>query len=216
MAENDFPKNISKPSQIDPSKPVQTGEEAPSKGDAKQPFSSYMNEGAQAPGSTGQPSPMDLAKGPAMPASQPTLESVTAQMKSASSSLGDVNNLLNTKDLKLKRSQAYLLRNKLTDANQNIRTAAQKTGVDVGPPPNLTGRQNPIARFIGLVTDSQKKMDESQQMINKMSKEGQSISPGVLLSVQVKINKASQQIEYASVLLSNAVSSIKSLFNVQI
>ncbi|MCB1118020.1 MAG: hypothetical protein KDK50_05530 [Chlamydiia bacterium] len=216
MAENNLPKDISSPSQIDPSKSVQTGEETPKKGTAKEPFSSYMNEGTQGPGTTGQPTPMDLAKGPALPTSQPTLESVNAQMKSASSSLGDVNNLLNTKGLKLKRSQTYLLRNKLTDANQNIRSAAQKTGVDVGPPPNLTGRQNPIARFIGLVTDSQKQMDESQQMINKMAKEGQSVSPGLLLSVQVKINKASQQIEYASVLLSNAVSSIKSLFNVQI
>ncbi len=216
MAENDIPKDLSTSSKIDPSKSIQPGEESPQKGTAKQPFSSYMKEGTQGAAQTGQPSPMDIAKGPPLPASQPTMESVHAQMQSASSSLGDVQSYLNTKDLKLKRSQNYLLRNKLSDANENIRSAAQKTGVDTGPKPKVTARQNPIARFLGLITDSQKQINDSQKMINKMAKEGQSISPGVLLSIQVKINKATQQIEYASVLLSNAVGAVKSMFNVQI
>lgn len=215
MAENDFPKDISKPERIDPTKSLQPGEEAPQKGGTQQPFSAYMKEGPSQT-AAGQPSPMDIAAGQVSPASQPTLDSVHAQMKSVSGSLGDVHDQLQTKNLKLKRSQNYLLRNKLTDANANLRTAHQKLGGNPGEMPKMSGKQNPLTRFVGLVSDSQTQMKNAQGLIQKMSEQGQEISPGMLLTVQVKINKASQQLEYCSVLLSNAVSALKSMFNVQI
>ncbi len=218
MAENDLPSDISKPERLDPTRGIgpNTGEneEAPEK-----PFSTYMKE--PGPGSNVEatkPSPFDVAGGSVAPTGQPTLESVNAQMKAASSTLGDLNEQLNTPKLKLKRSQNYLLRNKLGDANQNIRQSVEKLGVQPGKLAELKGRdkQNPVFRFINLVTDSQHQIKQAQTKIHQMTKDGQSVQPGKLLAVQVKLNKATQQLEYASVLLSNAVSSIKMMFNVQI
>ena len=214
MADNKLPDDITRPQKIDPTKSLQPGEEKPQEAPAK-PFSSYMGEKTEGPAST-QPSPMDIAKGQVSPTSQPTLESVHAQMTSASSTLGDINSQLQTPNLKLKRSQNYLLRNKLSDANQNIRTAATKVGVDVGKPPQTSGRQNPIMRYMNMVGDSQKQLAEAQNKVNEMSAKGDSVNPAELLTVQIKVNKATQELEYASVLLSNAVSSLKMMFNVQI
>lgn len=214
MVDNSLPDDLASPQKIDPTKSRQPGEEKPQQAPAK-PFSSYMGEKTEGPTSA-QPSPMDIAKGQVGPTSQPTMESVHAQMKSASSTLGDINTQLQTPNLKLKRSQNYLLRNKLSDANQNIRTAASKVGVDVGKPPQTSGHQNPIARYLNMVGDSQKQLSAAQNKVNELSQKGDSVNPAELLTVQIKVNKATQELEYASVLLSNAVSSLKMMFNVQI
>ncbi len=215
MAENDIPKDIAKPERIDPTKGISPGEEQEPDQTQTKPFDSYMQGGPEKT-QTSQPSPFDIAKGSVAPTGQPTLETVDAQMKTVSGTLGDINQHLNTKGLKLKRSQNYLLRNKLTDANQNIRTSVQKLGVDPGAPVQIAGRQNPIMRFIALVGDSQNQMQQAQKKVKELSAQGSSVNPAELLTVQIKINKAQQELEYSSVLLSNAVSSVKSLFNVQI
>ena len=215
MAENDIPKDIARPEKMDPTKGISPGEEQEPGQAQTKPFEPYMKGGPEQSQSS-QPSPFDIAKGPVSPTGQPTLETVNAQMKTASGTLGDINQHLNTKGLKLKRSQNYLLRNKLTDSNQNIRTAVQKLGVDPGAPVQVAGRQNPIMRFIALVGDSQKQMQDAQKKVKELSAQGSSVNPAELLTVQIKINKAQQELEYSSVLLSNAVSSLKMMFNVQI
>ncbi|MCB1109147.1 MAG: hypothetical protein KDK44_05770 [Chlamydiia bacterium] len=215
MAENDIPKDIAKPERLDPTKGIQAGEEQEPQQTPTKSFESYMKGGPEQTQNS-QPSPFDIAKGQVSPAAQPTLETINAQITTASSTLGDINQHLNTQGLKLKRSQQYLLRNKLTDSNQHLRTAAQKLGVDVGSAPQIAGRQNPIMRYINLVADSQNQMQEAQSKIKELSMNRSSVNPAELLTVQIKINKAQQELEYCSVLLSNAVSSIKSLFNVQI
>jgi hypothetical protein len=180
------------------------------------PFSSYM-EAPQGPSAQqgSNVSPMELSRPPLSPNAPPTVESVNNQMQAASSSLGDLQNKLNTPDLKLKPSQKYLLRNKLTEANDQIRGVAEKVGVDVGPPVNTLSRNNPLAKFLSLITDGERQLNAAQQSIQGLVKKG-NLSPGDLLLMQVKLNKAQQEIEYSTILLSKAVDDIKVIFNVQI
>jgi hypothetical protein len=217
MADNK-PTDISKPSNIDPLKSIQPGEQDQSKpaGD----FQSFMQEGqgSQAGKTAAQgPSPIELAGAEKQTSmTGPSHESISNQISSTSSVLGDLQNQLNNKNLNLRQSQKYLLRNKLASANQNIRTAATKAGVDTGPPPSQFSRQSPINKFLGMISDSQSQLSNAQTEINNLNMNGQSMNPGDLLLIQVKLSKAQQELEYSSVLLSTATSDIKTLFNIQL
>lgn len=185
-------------------------------------FQEYMNTPAQqtSQGTSEQTqgiSPYDLAKGPqAAQMPQPTMDSIQQQMDSTSTTLNQVQNQLNTKNLKLKQSQKYLLRNKLSEASTNIRTTASKVGIDPGPTPTMTSKQNPIRRYLAYVSDSQNQINQVQAKMKELSAQGGTLSPGDLLLMQVKMNKAQQALEYSSVLLGKAVDDVKMLFNVQI
>lgn len=211
------PEEISSATNIDPTKSIQPGEQEQSK--PSQSFDSFMKEGGpQGPtAKTEGPSPFDLAaQGKAAFTAGPTHESVLGQMNSTASVLGDLQSQMNNKNLNLRQSQKYLLRNKLTSANQNIRTAAQKTGADVGPPVSQFNRKNPVNKFLGLLADSQSQLSNAQTKIKELNSNGMSMNPGDLLLIQVKLAKAQQELEYSSVLLSTAVSDIKTLFNIQL
>ena len=140
-------------SNIESTKAIQPGQQQES--EPGESFKSYM-EGGQQPGqAAGGKSegitPFDLAGQGGMTASAaPSMDSLVGQMNSASSVLGDLQSQLHTKNLNLKQSQKYLLRNKLTSANQDIRSAADKAGVDVGEPPPTSARQSPVTKFLDL------------------------------------------------------------------
>lgn len=203
---------------IDPSKPVRDVAQGQDQQQQPQGFDQYMqgnNMGTKGLQNTQQVSPMDLAQS-RIQTTPPTLESVNAQMQSNMGSLGDIQNHLNTKNLRLKQSQKYLLRNKLTDANENIRTAVEQAGEKPTELANLHARQNPIMKFMGIVQNSQINLEKSQALIANLNSSGKAIDPGRLLLIQVKLAKAQQDLEYSSVLLSKAVDDVKMLFNVQL
>lgn len=185
-------------------------------------FSDYMKQPSAAPTGATQAAetqgttPLDLTQKQQTPMQAPTMDSLQSQATNTSNTLNTIDDQLNTKNLQLKQSQKYLLRNKLSEANSHIRTAASKTGVDVGPPPSTSAKQNPIRRYLAYVNDSQNQLAEAQSKIKNLSANGGSLSPGDMLMIQVKLNKAQQALEYSSVLLGKAVDDIKMLFNVQI
>jgi hypothetical protein len=113
-----------------------------------------------------------------------------------------------------KKSKA--VRNKLENANDHIRGAVEKLGGDPGEEVNLRAKKNPIAKFLTLVSDGQEQLNNATTLVNKLNSSGQSINPAELLLVQVKLQKAQQELDYTSVLLGKAVDVIKTLFNVQI
>ena len=204
-------------SKIDALPPV--GDEAQSQKEPSRSFKSVMNdqEGQEVQGSkTNQPSPFDLPQDGKFQLPAPTQESVLAQMNSTSSVLGDIQNQLNTKNLQLKPSQKYLLRNKITESNALIRSAVTKVGVDPGPMPQGLSQQSPIAKFLALVTDGQNQLHQATASIKNLQGKNGQINSGELLMVQVKLAKAQQELEYSSVLLSKAVDDLKTLFNIQI
>ncbi|MBI3211250.1 MAG: hypothetical protein HYZ47_00995 [Simkania negevensis] len=210
------PEEISRATDIGATKSIQPEQELPQQ--PKESFQSFMEEGKGTQPTTSQTagvSPFDLAKEAAVPQTIPKIETINQQMQSTSTVLGDLQQQLNKKDLKLKSSQKYLLRNKLTSANENIRSVADKVGVETGPLPPTNIRQSPVTKLISLVTDGQSQLEKTQDMIQKMTESGKPLNPGELLLIQVRLAKAQQQLEYSSILLSKAVDDIKTLFNIQ-
>ncbi|MCY3974098.1 MAG: hypothetical protein OXF02_00925 [Simkaniaceae bacterium] len=184
-------------------------------------FRSRMQPDTATPGSTSsegtKSTPFDLASREAAPLDpHPSTDTILHQMTTASSALGDLQNGLHTKNLTLTRTQRYLLRSKLTKAHEHIRGASRKTGVDVGDPPSSPVRRSPVDRFLGLLTDGQHQLDQSQQLLHNLKLSGGSLSPTALLTIQIKLAKAQQELEYSSILLSKAVDDVKTLFNIQL
>ncbi len=181
-------------------------------------FASFMQTSSSAqPTANVAKAPSPLEIGPVnSPGTPPTAESIKTQISSVSSSLGDVNSQLSTQNLKLKQSQKYLLRSKLQNANDQIRGVVDNLGGNPGDPVNLKTKKNPIAKFLTLVSDGQQQLANAADLVNKLNDTGQSTNPGQLLLVQVKLQKAQQELDYTSVLLGKAVDVVKTLFNVQI
>jgi len=205
--------DITGPPEIQPVREV-SGEEGPQKVPSRS-FDSYMKEGAPPAQESAKISPFDLLKEGHPLAKTIDAEAILQQMKTASSSLGDLQSKLHTKNLQLKPSQRYLLRNKLTEASDQIRSAAQATGVPIESPPPVLSRRNPIERFLALVSDGQQQLRQAQENLAALG-DKDSLSVPELLKIQFKLSKAQREIEFASVMLGKVLSNLQTLFNVQI
>ncbi|MBI2811210.1 MAG: hypothetical protein HYX67_10325 [Candidatus Melainabacteria bacterium] len=215
-----LPSDAEATDRIFPSSPVGQGAEKLA-GSSQQPFSSFMKEGQSSPlvnaGKTPMVSPFDLMQGrPLAQGATPTMDTLVAQVNSTQSTMGDISSQLNTPNLKLKASQKYLLKNKLTDATDSMRSANAKMGANVPEATDPSTFSGPLGKFFAYLSDGQKQMESAKQQLQSIKDKGDSMSPGDFLLVQVKLNKAQQELEFSSVLLSNAVSDLKMLMQVQL
>lgn len=183
--------------------------------------SAFKSEMQNAPGKTGeatssgQVSPMELASKGGVQIT-PTFQSLMSQVQNTQDTLGEVQKNLKTPQLKLKKSQQQLLKNKLSDANSHLQSAAEKLGAKTPPDTQIDKNADPVTRFLGMITDGQNKLQASKQQLEELSKSGKQMNPGELLLIQVKINQAQQEIEYSSVLLSKVTDALKQMLNIQL
>lgn len=189
-------------------------------------FDSYMHGAGQSktsmPGTPGEPggpttpaSPMAVSQGPGVAPTGISYDSILAQAKTAQDSLGSVESQLNNQNLKLKRSQSHLVRQKLGDANGYIRAAGSKLGAAIPEqklPSGLTG----VTRFLAMVNAGQDQLVAVQKQLQALSAKGLQINPGEMMAVQVKMNLAQQEIEYTSTLLGKVIQSITQIINTQL
>jgi hypothetical protein len=159
--------------------------------------------------------PLDLARANAMQSSTPTMQTLMAQATTAQDTLGNVHKQLQTPNLQLKRSQAHLLRNKLTDARDYTRNAATKLGLDPLPSKTPEG-PGVISRFLAYVNDGQEQFNAIQTKLQGMASNGEQIAPGDMMILQSKMALAQQEIEYSSTLLSRVTSSITTIMSIQL
>lgn len=164
---------------------------------------------------TGAPSPMELAAGHPV-STGPSYKTLGAQIHSMQESSNDLRNQLQTPNLKLKQSQKYLLQNKLTEANANLRSANLKLGVENPPEPVKPSGPGPIDKFIAYVSSGQNQLESAYNQVKSLNNTGTEFNAGEFLQIQVKMNKAQQQIEFCSVLLGKAVEGMKQVFNTQL
>lgn len=182
-----------------------------------QSFESYMNK-ASGQMETSKPtniSPFDLVA--TTPLSRGTgIDSLLTQVKSTHSMLGDISTDLQQPKLKLKPSERYVLRNKLSDANSNIRAAHAKLGVDTPPPPPSSNSGGVIGKFLDFVSEGQANLQSAQTQLQRIQKNGDSMKPADFLAIQIKVSAAQQQIEFCSIMLAKSVEDLKSLMNIQL
>ena len=205
------PSNYPGTPKISKDKISQTGSSIPDNAS----FEGYKGK-APAAGETNAPSqmsPMELASKAAI-STTPTFQSLTEQAQNAKDTLGEVEKNLKQPKLRLKKSQKDLLENKLSSANDHLQSAAQKLNANI--PEKIPTSADPIAKFLGMVTDGQNQLAQVNQKLQELGSQSDSVSAGDMLLIQVKIAQAQQEIEYSSVLLSKVVDSIKQIINIQI
>lgn len=205
---------------LDPVKKV--GEEklpgGPTPGTGPESFESYMEKAGQQASTAGKaagPTPLELAQPQSPLATGPTFDSLLTQTKSVQGMLGDINTQLQTKNLKLKQSDRASLRSKLKNANSYLKAANVKMGAEVPQPPPPSGG-GIIGKFLDYVTEGQANIAAAQKQIMDLKGKGDALKPADFLAIQVKIAHAQQEIEYASMMLANAVSGLKTLFGIQL
>lgn len=159
--------------------------------------------------------PMDLARAATVLTGAPTVQTLMTQAKTAQDTLGTVAQQLNTPNLKFKRSQAHMLRNKLTDMQENVRAAATHLGIETSEmkPPTQGGA---LGRFLAYIDNGQEQFVAIQNKLSAMTEEGQQLDPAQMMLVQSKMNLASQEIEFSATLLSKVLSSITTIMGIQI
>ncbi|MBU6383560.1 MAG: hypothetical protein KGQ49_01245 [Verrucomicrobia bacterium] len=184
-------------------------------------FESYMQgAGARTPPPTAQaaplgPTPMNVAQGASFAPSATSFDSIVGQAGQMQDSLGTVAQQLKNQNLKLKRSQTHLIKQKLSDANEHINAAASKLGLHIQEGKIPAGLDT-LARFIAMVNDGQNNLLQVQEALKKMASSQQNVNPAEMLSIQVKMGLAQQEIQYTSTLLGKVIQSITQLLNTQL
>ncbi len=184
----------------------------------QQKFQSFMNEPLSSAGKENPAliSPMDLAKAnlPRQPA--PTLDNFLGQIQATNAQIEDMKNNLPTPNLRFKSSQARLLESKLGDAKSHIASASQKLGTPLLSETPIPPGSGPVFKFISMLTDGQKQLLAAKAQVEKIKSSGESINPGDMLLVQIKLSQAQQEIEYSSILLSKLVDIAKQMISIQL
>lgn len=205
---------------IKPSDPTRVSNKPPLKAPNKELFNSYMQKSAgqnQNVSST-KPSPMDLAQQHVLPKT-PTPESLRTQAQDAQNGLkGIEQQLQKLQKHPLSNSQNYYLKQKLGKANNYLAGALKNMNIPVPPEANEStkGVAGPLGFFLNMLTTGQNRIQSTQDWLSKVSKTGHDLSPTTMLQVQLKLNKAQQEIEFSSMMLSKTVDSIKMLMNIQL
>ena len=181
-------------------------------------FESYMQDsGGQAKGTapTSGANQVASVRSPAMQTAGPTFDTLIGQARNAQDGLGTIGQQLQTPNLKLKRSQAHLLKNKLQDTNEYAQAAADKLDVATNPLQVPAGA-SPIGRFLAYVGHGQDQMESIQGELKRLASSNTEIQPGAMLFIQVKMSQAQQEIEYSTTLLGKVIDSIKQIMNTQL
>lgn len=138
-----------------------------------------------------------------------------AQAQEAIGKIEELKQKLNTPNLELKTSVQQELRSKLSHIDDNLRIAMNRSGIEYTPPPS--GKPaNAIERFLGLLTDSQDKLDHLTTDIQKLDNKGTPFTPATMIVLQLKVGAMQQQIEFFTTLLNKALESTKTIMNVQV
>ncbi len=213
--------NIAKTDQLFPLQPIGADSEVVKP--AAPGFASLMQQagtGASSPladsNKLSMVSPFELVQGKAPLAQAPTLATIQSQVVQAQTTLGEINTSLNYPNLKIKSGQKYVLNNKLSDAAMSLKAANAKMGADVHNAPNPTQFRGPLGKFLALIADGQAQLESAKNQLQNLKNKGAQLSPGDFLLIQVKMNKAQQELDFSSVLLSNAVQDFKMLMQVQL
>jgi len=143
-------------------------------------------------------------------------QELVAQAQEVVKQIDELKAKLNTPNLELKSSVQDLLKNKLSHVDENLKIALSKAGVEYQTPQASTVSKNPIERFLGFLTDGQHKLENLASEVDRMHLNRQEIAPATMLAVQIKVGFVQQELEFFSNLLNQALSSTKTIMNVQV
>lgn len=146
-----------------------------------------------------------------------THKDLLAQSQQVIAQIDTIKDKLSTPNLELKGSVQTLLKNKLSHIDDNLRIALQKAGVDyVHSEKVAPNTNNPIDRFLGLLTDGQYQLEHLANDVQTIADRKGELSPAYMLALQIKVGHVQQELEFFTSLLNKALESTKTIMNVQV
>jgi hypothetical protein len=170
---------------------------------------------APAPGAIAGTTPMELASSAFQPAAPPSASAMLTQARNMHDTLGTIGAQLKTKDLKLSRSQTQIVKRNITDAHDHISKAAEKLGTNVKPLPD-TLSSGTLQKFLSWVGQGQDDLIGVQNKLQEISKKPDSISVPDMMVAQMKMNQASNEVQFATILLSKIIETIRTIMQTQL
>jgi hypothetical protein len=143
-------------------------------------------------------------------------QELVAQAQQTVGRIAELKEKLKSPNLEIKSSVQEVLSNKLSHIDDNLKIALSRSGIEYTPPPVGNKSQSSIDRFLGLLTDSQDKLNSLSSDISRMDSQGIQLTPGSMLVLQMKVGVMQQEIEFFSALLNKALESTKTIMNVQV
>ena len=207
-----------------------TGTNPQPSGDS-QAFSSYMQKSPGASAASGaKPSPIDLAQAAQKPPITP--QSLLSQVNLMQKAMTELQGHMMQPHLKLKSSQKYLLKNKLSSINSGmlavnakIEGTLDKDGSEKEHSRDVEASEGgksgkkisgPMGQFLHYMTDGVKQLEDVKRELASVGDKGKALGPGDFLFIQVKLAKAQQEMEFSSALLTKASEGMKTIMNIQL
>jgi len=220
-----LPGDIDRPDKIEATKHI--GDDQKEFSSTGQSFSSFMQK---EPSSSSQTpsvkqvatSPFDLAASSAglPPGSTPTMDSIHHQIQTMEGSFTSAKEKLSYPDLKLRQSEKQLLKDKLGNVNTSLQSVGAKLGIPPITPTPVSAEslatKGPIAQYIGYLEDGNNQLYSIKNSLAAIQAKGETLNPADFLLVQLKVNRAQQEIDFTSALLGKAIEATKSLMNINL
>lgn len=149
-------------------------------------------------------------------------ESLLAQTDQVITKIDEIKETLETPNASIKSpTHVKLLENKLSHIDESLRIALSKAGVELTPDAAhpktpLVDNNNPIERFLGLLTDGQWQLDKLSQELSIMGRDNKELSPVNMLAIQIKVGQIGQELQLFYSLLSKGLESVKTIMNIQV
>lgn len=143
-------------------------------------------------------------------------EAIKKQSQDAIKKLDDIKDQLSSSKTEIKPSYHTILKNRLSHIDDAIKVALNKAGIEEVPPASKPSRSaNPLRKFINMMTDSQRQLEQLNTNIESIS-HSKGVSPAQMMAIQMKMNFVTQQLELFSNMLNKALESTKTIMNVQV
>lgn len=156
-----------------------------------------------------------------------TAESVKQQALQTRSQMDHLQNLLQdprlkidpsnpqTSKLRLSRADQKLLEAKLPIAHEKVRSASKTLGIDSGPKLQPSKDTSLLQKALMFLSDGQAKLNTIATVSNELGKSS-NVSPSTYMQAQVKINAASQEVQFCTTSISKILDALKTIVNMQI
>lgn len=140
---------------------------------------------------------------------------LVSQARDAVQRIDQIQTQLSQPELRIKSSVQQLLKNKLGNINDNLKSAFDRAGLDYVPPEDNL-RANPVRRFLDMLAHGQENLNKLSNEISGMQATGKDVSPADLLAMQLKVHHVGQELEFFTALLNKSLESTKTLMNTQV
>ena len=207
-----------------------SGEPAQATSNNAQSFSSLMQKPDAAAANNKMISPLDLAQGGTRTPATP--QSLLSQVNLMQNTMTALQGQMNHPNLKMKSSQKYLIKNKLSSALNSMHSVTSKIGgaldkEDSEGSPSQEGHKEekkgplrkisgPIGQFLNYITDGMSQLADVKKQLNDVGAKGKDLGPADFLFMQVKLAKAQQEMEFTSAVLTKATEDFKTIMNIQL